>query len=173
MNVEQEEAKKIVDKLAREIHGIYGQHATEAGFKTPKWEELPDPAKGISLDMARFTLTKMQEAYSEGLKVAGEKKHVPETPTASPSRSWSPADISKLTEDLVPRLKGLIEHVESAKRGPVGTGLDRAVAKLVESLALTVIQETPEMLSKIRGIVESQLNQFLAIDTDGEEKEEE
>jgi hypothetical protein len=178
-NLEQEEAKKVLDQLAREIHGIYGQHAVEAGLKTPKWEELPEPAKRISRDIARLTLTKMVEAHIEGagLKDA-PRKPVEELPkvdrhaTLQLPKSWSAEEALHFVKGIGPEIEKIVSQVADAKRpNPVEKGLNRALAKVTESIALTVLQESPGLTTRLRQIVEGELMHSIVGD-EGDEKEE-
>lgn len=162
--MEKEEAKRVLDELAREIHGIYGQHATEAGLKTPKWEELPESAKRISRDISRLVLAKMQEAYNEGKKVSLEAGASPPPPVQRPPAS---EEVLKAISDLKSEIEkiGVIRQVAAS---PIVRGLNEAVSKLTEKLALEIISENPELLSKLRQVAEAELVRFLSYD----EKEE-
>lgn len=167
-NMEKVEAQQAIDQLAREIHGIYGQHAAEAGLKTPKWEEIPESAKGISRDISRLVLSKMQEAYTEGSKA----HPLPEAKVVHPVKPWDPEDLLKFVDGLKPKIDDLIERVADEKRmrpSPMGKGLDAAISRLVEKITLDVMAENPEMLVKLRQIVEGELTQFLSDDDDKKE----
>ena len=174
MSVEQEEAQKALDELAREIHGIYGTHAATGGLKTPKWEELPDRAKAISRDISRLVLSKMQEAYAEGKKSSLPPAPADEAKISQPftiplPKSWSVDDAIKFVEGLKPRVDDILKKISAMKSSsPIGRGLNDAISKVTEKLALDVLTETPELMSKLRQVVEGELARFLSDD----EKEE-
>lgn len=173
MNVEQEEAQKALDQLAREIHGIYGTHAAEGGFKTPKWEELPDRAKAISRDISRLVLSKMQEAYAEGRKSTppapeGETK-ISQPFTIPLPKSWSVEDAMKFIEGLKPRVDDVLQQISAMKStSPIGKGLSDALSRVTEKIVIDVLADAPELMSKLRQVVEGELVRFLS----GDEKEE-
>lgn len=172
-NVEQEEAKKAIDCLAREIHGIYGQHAAEAGLRTPKWEDLPEPAKQISRDIGKLTLTKMMEAHQQGVDIKTELKKIEtvERPAiAIPlPKSWTPKDALDFIKGAKPEIEEFVHNTITAKRtSPVAKGLDAAVSRITEKVALDVMAENPEILAKIRQVVEAELMNFIS----GNEKED-
>ena len=173
MNVEQEEAQKALDQLAREIHGIYGTHAAEGGVKTPKWEELPDRAKAISRDISRLVLSRMQEADSEGRKSAppapADETKISQPFTIPLPKSWSVEDAMKLIEGLKPRVDDVLQQISAMKStSPIGKGLSDALSRVTEKIVIDVLADAPELMSKLRQVVEGELVRFLS----GDEKEE-
>ena len=172
MSVEQKEAMAVMDVLAREIHGIYGQHAAEAGLKTPSWEDLPDKARAVSRDMAKLVVSKMQEAYDKGTKSKPPVEHASTVQIPLP-KSWSAEEalrfgkgVKPVIEDLV---NGLLPKLKDAKRiSPIGKGLDDALSKITEEIAVEVVKENPEIRAKLRQIVEGELTRFIS---DDDEKE--
>lgn len=181
MSMEQEEAKRAMDGLAREVHGIYGQHAAEAGLKTPKWEELPEPAKGISRDISRLVLVKMHEAYNEGVKLGQAEKAVTGAEKAVDAiekstvaiplpRSWGAKEALEFVSGAKPHLEELLDKAFAAKRAsPIGKGLDAAISRLTEKMAVDVFAEDPELMAKLRRIVETELARFLLSDPENAE----
>jgi hypothetical protein len=159
-NEELEEAKRVLDQLAREVHGIYGAHAAEAGLNAPKWEELPESAKGISRDISRLILAKMQEAYNEGKK-ASFKAEV----TAPVPKSWSPDDAIRVLDAIKPKLEDIISRIGEERRtvnSPFDRGIHEAIFLFTQKLALETISESHELASKLRQAVEAELGQFLS-----------
>lgn len=159
-NVEQEEAKKVVDELAREIHGIYGQHATEVGLKTPKWEELSDSAKRVSRDMAKFMLLKMAEVESSRSK----KTEVVEKPSlAIPlPKSWTKQEAVEFVKEVKPEIEGLIDKFTvSREESPVAKGIDEAIAKVTERIALGLIADDESVMEKLKSIVDAEIDRLL------------
>lgn len=158
-NVEQEEAKKVVDELAREIHGIYGQHAAEAGLRTPKWEELPEAAKGISRDMAKFTLSKMMEIH---VKSAEKKVELQAPPIALP-KSWTPKEALEFVDGIQPKVDAFIEKISDEKRmSPLAKGIDEALAKMTERITLGLVADDQEILARLQAIVQRELALLLS-----------
>lgn len=165
MNVEQEEAKKALESLAREIHGIYGQHAAEKGLTAPRWEDLPDSAKAISRDISRLVLAKMQEAYLEGRKSAppepAEKQRVPDAFPFALSLEKILGDLGTLASRTVDQVAGAV------RRSPISLGLDAAISKVIEKVALDVISSDEALIARIREVVESELGEYFS----GEDRE--
>jgi hypothetical protein len=164
--MEQEEAIKAMDRLAREIHEIYGKHAEQMGLHTPGWEELPDNAKAVPRSISKLVLLKMQEAYAEGSKVKGqqkEAKRAEESPasTSTPT-AWSTEDAAKLIERVKPLFDDTVEKMRDAKReSPFLDGLDIFIRKLSERSCETVLEENPEINNRIQRVASDYLMSFM------------
>jgi hypothetical protein len=161
-NVEQEEAKKALDSLAREIHGIYGQHAAESGLKTPKWEDLPEGAKMISRDIARLAFSKMVEAQLESAETRQIQTAERSGLNIPLPKSWSAKEAIEFVKGVKPEVDEIINRILTERiPNPVAKGIDKALEALAERTAIGIISNNDDILTKLHSTIEDEIRRLL------------
>lgn len=178
MNVEQDEARAAMDKLAAEIHGVYIEHAKRIGIEAPRWDKMGDNEKTICRDIARLVLGKMTEAY-----LSGQSKPPPppkvDIPITMP-KTWTAEDAKSVVKEIAIRVAESIDRFFKAKevssnleeRQPVIEGIDDAVFAVSKECALEAFKENPELRSKLNERVVDGLMSAFFPSEGGEPKEE-
>jgi len=171
VNVEQEEARAVMDKLAAEIHGVYIQHAERIGIKAPAWDVIPDSERGLCRDIARVIMSKVGQAYTEGQSAGKSTLPKIDVPITMP-KTWTAEDAKSVVKEIAVHLAGVIDKIADLKsienRQPVVEGIDAAIVNICEKMVFEAFEEKPELKTKLKErVVDSLMNVFF-----GEDEEE-
>lgn len=173
-HTEKKEALEAIDVIAAEIHEEYRKVGAAGGHKLPAWEKLPDEARSMSRTIARLCLSKMERVYMEARDNATknfEEKlaSLPKTAPAPAAPSKPPVDLEKTLDAISIKFKDALVSWGEAKEGnPLEQGIDNAIRKFAEKLAIDVLSGSPELMEKVRDSVAEALTRGLL----GEKEEE-
>jgi hypothetical protein len=155
-NTERKEALAAIDTVAAEIHAEYAKVGEQTGHKLPAWEDVPESARAMPRTLARLMLSKMEAVYSQATeKARKEAAAAPPAPPAAAPAKESLGDkaiffenLTKLIEEAATRL---IDKQADAKEGnPVNQGIDNAIRKLVEKLAVDVMVADEDLQAMLK-----------------------
>lgn len=165
-HTERSEALNAIDVIASEIHSEYMKVAEQTGHKLASWDKIPEEAKGMCRTLARLTLSKMEKVYLEArekiekdvtvdvnkkLRAEYEAMVSKAAPAAVPAKSLSLDDAGKFLEVIKTKvLEALTVHADLKNGNPLEQGIDNAIRKFSESLAIDVLRENPELQSKLK-----------------------
>lgn len=174
-NTEKSEALAAIDVIAAEIHEEYRKVGETTGHKLPTWEDLPNEARSMSRTLARLTLSKMERVYLEACDKAkkgfDEKLAALPKPAAAPAPAPAlpPINIEKTLDAISLKFKdALLTWGETKDGNPLEQGIDNAIRKFAEKLALDVLASSPELMSKLRDSVAEALTNGLLGDKEEE-----
>jgi hypothetical protein len=158
-NTERKEALAAIDVIAAEIHAEYAKVGEQTGHKLPAWENVPEEAKAMPRTLARLMLSKMERVYmeaSEKAKAAVKEetaKTVPKESLAEKAVVFK--DLAKFVEDAVDRV--MKKDAELKAPNPFEEGIDNAIRKISEKIAVDIMVGDPELQAKLKENIEEAL----------------
>jgi hypothetical protein len=177
-NTERKEALAAIDIVAAEIHAEYAKVGEQTGHKLPSWEDVPEAAKAMPRTLARLMLSKMEKVYLETYEKMSKAAATatPAPPAAAPAKE-SLGDKAKLLEGITKGVEEavarLIDKQAVAKEGnPFAQGVDAAIKKITEKLAIDVLVADQELQDRIKEQVTKMLETGLFGDEDHKDSDE-